>query len=151
MSPKPSIEPSGEPSIEGVNKKIDYLEHFTSMEGKVSEATAVNPADQWFASRDPVLKIYEQVIGWGNNQEQRRIRREAILTGVTERGTINLDVWKNSIKSSVGHGVGPANIIRFWEVYDCGGDYNVFTQKTFRSGNNGKGEYVEVDGKRIMI
>lgn len=151
QTPETTAETTTEITNNGVDKKIDYLEHITMLDGKVSEATAVSPTDQWFVSRDTVLKIYEEVIGWGSNQEQRRIRKEAILTGVSERGIIKPEVWRQSIKNSVAHGVGPANIARFWEVYDCGGDYDAYTKKTYRSGNNGKGEYVEVDGKRIMI
>lgn len=127
------------------NILTDPLTDIVTLSGKTSEVTESNPDDQWLRFRDSALADFDELSGaWAKTSQARATQKEEIVGGVGKRENFDREQWRRSIRESIAHNVGPGNIARFWEVYDCGGSYDTYLEKKYPNTNGTNGHQNKV-------
>lgn len=118
----------------------DFLDQVFALQGQVSETTADNPNDQWFAYRDRFMGTFQQLMGRHPDRpvEEGEI---GVLAGEPDACPIR---WETAITESklnwTGNGDPP--LARIIEVYRAGGTWEAWRKQKFNgngeNGHNGK-------------
>jgi len=110
----------------------DFLEDIVSRSETPPDNTLEEPIDQYFGYADDAIAIYDHLAGdWGHTAQLRETRRGLIRGGVADREDFKPDIWKRAILETIGQGINASKIDRFWEVYDCGGEYDKYLAKKY--------------------
>jgi len=149
-----------EPSFSGKNGQPSDPTDFFFAGKEVNELTGPNPTDQHFRYGQEVERAFDELAGgWGKTAQQRLVQRDLLRGGVVEREKrgekFDLAQWEQSIRESIGRGVGAGNIARFWEVYDCGGSYEEYLRQAYpkenKSAQSRYGIQEREDGKTVLV
>ena len=110
----------------------DFLQDITDRSETPLDNTLEDPSDQYFAYGDQATQAFQTISGaWGRTAETRETQKDLIRGGVIDRPDFDPARWEQSIKETIANISNAGKISRMWQVYDAGGTYQQYIEKTY--------------------
>jgi hypothetical protein len=141
----PSGEPSAIPSGKNGHKTVDPIAHLLAATDRgVSESSAPNPQDQWFAYSQEFLKIFQNKTRRYPNEDEK-----TAISNLAAQPQADLAKWEKSLTECnlycTAYKLTAGRVI---DVYNAGGTWAAWQQKTYPQSDNGNGQQPEPQKER---
>lgn len=144
----PSGEPSAIPPEKNGHKTVDPIAHLLAAADRgVSEATATNPADQWFAYSQEFMRVFQNKTKRYPNEDEK-----TAISALAGQPQADLVKWERSLtECNLNCTAYKLTAGRVIEVYEAGGTWEAWKRKAYPQSGNGNGNGAKPQRERIPL